>query len=304
MNVERTCYISMNKLHGQHYDLVVLDEVQNITVNNSRFFEQNTADEIICLTATLPESREKRDILYNLDLHVVYHVSLDEAVEWGLVSPYKITIVETKLNTSLKNVKAGNKLRPFMQTEYDAYIYLTKKIISLQEEDDANSKYLQMLIFSRMRLIYDLESKTEIGEFILANVIPKNERTLIFCGSIKQADRLNPYSFHSKSKNSESFDGFLNEGINRLSCVNSLNEGHNIPNLDNALVIQLNSKELNLVQRIGRIVRYRDGHIARVYIIMCKNTVDENWTLKSLSNFDSDNIERVNFETFKMKYVV
>ena len=72
--------------------------------------------------------------------------------------------------------------------------------------------------------------------------------------------------------------------------------------MDNALIVQLNSKELNLVQRIGRIVRYRHGHIAEIFIIMVQNTVDEAWTYKSLANFENSNIRRINFEQLKSDY--
>jgi superfamily II DNA or RNA helicase len=303
-NVERACYISINKIHQQHYDLVVLDEVHNITENNSEFFSQNTATEVIGLTATMPENYLKKQILESLKLYPVYHVSLDEAVEWGLISPYKITIVEVKLNSTIKNIKAGTKEKPFMQTEFEAYKYVSAQIERLVNgsKTPQQEAFLMTLIFKRLRLIYNLETKTRMAKFILDNVIPKDERTLIFCGSIKQAEFLNEYSFHSKSKNSIGFDKFVNEEIERLSCVNALNEGHNIPNVDNALVVQLNSKELNLVQRIGRIVRYRHGHIAEIFIIMVCDTVDENWTYKSLTNFESGNIRRINFEQLKSEY--
>lgn len=301
-NTEKKCYVSINKIHGQHFDMVVLDEVHNITENNSKFFEQNTVGEIVCLTATEPTSFEKRMILQRLQLKPVYTVTLDEAVEWGLISPYAITIIETKLDTVRRTVNIGTKKRPLYQNEFVAYHQVSKKIDYLINTGEKPG-YLQMLILKRMRMIYDLETKTKVAEFVLKHIIPEDERTLIFAGGIAQADRLNEHSFHSKTpKTSESFDLFVNEKINRLSSVNSLNEGHNIPNLDNALVVQLNSKELNLVQRIGRIVRFREGHRANIYIIVVKDTVDEVWTNRSLTNFDESNITRLSFEKLKMEY--
>lgn len=303
-NVETSCYVSINKIHNQHYDMVVLDETHNITEYNSEFFKQNTATEVIGLTATMPSNPLKIQILQSLGLVPVYYVSLDEAVEWGLISPYKITIIEVSLDAVVKNVKAGSKAKPFMQTELDAYIYVSNQIerLKMGARTPQQEALLMSLIFKRLRLIYGLETKTRMAKFILDNIIPPDERTLIFCGSIKQAETLNHYSFHSKSKTSEGFDKFVNEEIQRLSCVNSLNEGHNIPNVDNALVVQLNSKELNLVQRIGRIVRYRHGHIANIFIIMVQNTVDEAWTYNALTNFEDGNIRRLNFDQLKTEY--
>lgn len=305
-NIERSCYISISKIKGKKYDLVILDEVHNITENNSEFFANNEVKDIIALTATAPDSFIKRQILTSLRLNPVYIVTVDEAVNWGLISPYRVVVNYVRLDTVHKNVKAGTKAKPFMTTEYNAYKYLTNSIEALMYKDIKSpyeEKRLQMLIFKRMRFIYDLETKSKAAEFLLNQIIPEDERTLIFAGSIKQAERLNPYSFHSKSKDDSAYVKFVEKEINRLSGVSSLNEGHNLPDVDNALIAQLNSKELHFIQRVGRTVRYREGHVANIHIITAKDTVDETWTEKAIGGIDKENIQRVNFEELKMKYV-
>jgi len=75
-----------------------------------------------------------------------------------------------------------------------------------------------------------------------------------------------------------------------------LNEGHNIPiKVDNAVIVQLNSNDRNLIQRIGRILRYKKGHVAKVIIILCIDTVDENWYIKATAGLDSSKITRIRF---------
>ena len=56
--------------------------------------------------------------------------TVDEAVEWGLISPYKIIVVKTSLNKVIKNVAAGSKLKPFFQTEQAAYDYVSNSIFN------------------------------------------------------------------------------------------------------------------------------------------------------------------------------
>lgn len=306
-HVERTCYVSMPKILDQIYDMVIMDECHNITEYNIQFFTQNKCKRIIGLTATMPENLIKLDLLKSLRLKIVYSVSMDQAVKWKLVSPYRIILVRQPMNTIQKTVKAGNKLKPFYQTEYEAYAYVTKKINQFatrqQQGDILTSQDLaikEILIRQRMHLVYNFESKLNTAKFLLEYVIHKDQRTLIFAGSIKHADELCIDSFHSKSsKHSTTFERFNNKQINRLSCVNSLNEGHNIPDLDNALIVQLNSKSLRMIQRIGRIVRYREDHIATIFIITTKDTVDENWTKSSLKEFDEDNIINIDFTYLK-----
>lgn len=304
-NVTRTCYVSANKLAGQEYDLVILDEIHNVTENNALFFLQNIVYKAVGLTATLPKDDIKKEILFTeLAFKIVYELPLDIAVELGLVSPYEITVVEVRLDDKEKYIKSGTKDKPFFQTERKKYDYLSLLVKRLMFSNNHLSKRtLKFKLLERMRLIYNLKTKTEAAEYLLKEVIPYNERTLIFCGSILQADHLNEHSFHSKKKNHEDFDRFKGEEINRLSCVNALNEGHNIPNVDNGLIVQLNSKELNLVQRVGRIVRYRKGHIAQIYIVCAIDTQDEKWVAKALENFDKSSIKYMRYENLVNKTV-
>lgn len=300
--VERTCYVSMPKIKDKHYDLVVLDEGHNITENNSVFFENCTYDKVILLTATMPRNLKKLDIIERLNLDIVYTVTLDQAVEWGLVSPYKITVIYTRLDINDKYVAAGSKHKPFYQTEFAAYNYLTNRINALKDEpilDQKEKGLLQVLIRKRMHLIYGLKSKTQAAKYLLSK-IPKTDRVLIFAGLIAQAEELCENTFHSKSpKNSTSYEDFELCKINRLASVDSLNEGHNIPDLDRAFVVQINSNSLDIIQRIGRIVRYRDGHLAKITILVAKNTVDEDWLRKAISEISQENVQFLDFEQLK-----
>lgn len=297
--VDRYCYASASKIMNQEYDLVILDECHHITPLSHTFFANNKVKDIIALTATLPTDIIKKNLLKSLGLNPVYTISIDEAQELGLVAPFKIVVIYSHLNSVVKNVKAGSKHKPFMTTEQGMYNYYTRLISELKEEAEKEEipldrGKLKMLQLKRMRLIYDLKSKTDLAKLVFTRLISRDDRTLIFCGSINQAEELCPYTYHSKSKKTD-LENFKNEKINTLSCVNALNEGVNIPNLDKAIVVQVNSQELNLVQRIGRVIRKRPNHEAVVYILCVKDTQDEVWLEESLRNFNKENISYLNF---------
>ena len=55
------------------------------------------------------------------------------------------------------------------------------------------------LILQRMRFIYNLPSKLEAAKYILKHIIPIEDRTLIFCGSIAHAEELSKNTYHSKT---------------------------------------------------------------------------------------------------------
>jgi len=286
------CYASINKIKDSHYDLVVLDEMHRLTLGNSIFFDSNTVDNILALTATPPLEEEKKDILYNkLKLKITYELPIDKAVTLGLVAPYKIVVVEGYLDNVDKYIESGKKPKIFMQTEYAKYNYLTRNIQKMMFSGVDIPKFMYL---ARMRFIYNLKSKIVNAKKIL-EIIPEEDKTLIFCGGIDQSKELCKHTFNSKTDDKD-YKKFIKGSINRLAVVNSVNEGHNIPNLDSALIVQLNSNPRDLVQRVGRIIRKREGHEAIIYILCTLATQDENWLEKALEGFDKSNITYINIK--------
>lgn len=288
---ERVCYASLDKISGKTYDFVIFDEGHNLTPAKMPFFENNTIKSSLLLTATKPKDKEKRIMLFNLGFSIIYELSLNEAVQLGVVAPYEIHIVDIPLDNRVKYLKGGNKLKPFFQTESKAYTYLSKKY---EEKKNATNA------LNRMRLIYNLRSKTNAARYLLENIIPKKARTIIFCGSKEQAALLSDNCFYSKPsleewekkypdkvekynfvmgkwKGEEPYNLFKNEIVDTLSCVNALNEGHNLPNVDIGLIVQLNSNEKDFIQRLGRVIRFRPNHVGKIIILRTVDTVDEKW---------------------------
>lgn len=322
--VERACYASLNKYVNEDFDTVIFDEGHNLVVNHKKFFEQNTIRKLIWLSATKPDSMEKKNFLKSLGINPVYEITLDEAVRLGLVAPYDITIVTTTLDDTDKYIKAGSKAKGyFMQTEKANYSYINEL---------AESYPSKQTKIKRMWTVYELKSKTEACKWLLNNAIPKELRTLIFCGTKKEAIKLSPYRFFSKPtkpkklparatssgaiqayekkvaeynellphwSGDSDYQSFKEKKITRLSCVEALNEGHNIPDLDCALIRQQNSNALDLWQRIGRTVRFKPGHTATIIIVCCVDTVDSEFVNRAIRGLNMTRIRWVSLEDLK-----
>jgi len=298
----RLCYASASKESGRSYVIGILDEGHNITELGSEFFVNNEVERIVLLTATPPTDKIKLDILSSLGIKLVYELTLDQAVRLGFVAPYKITVVTVPLDNATKNIPGGTKAKPFMTTESSAYAYWTKRVQQCYSDSSPQGKKkMQFAILGRMQFIYKLPSKTAVIKFLLDKVVPKDDRTLIFCGSIEQAKDVCPWTYHSKST-SKDYDDFKAGLINRLSCVRGVNEGHNFPEIDSGIVGQLNSKEKDLVQRIGRLIRFRPGHEAHLWIVVSEGTQDEKWLEGATVGLDASKIEYVRFTNFKNKF--
>ena len=319
------CYASASKVKGKKFSVAIVDECHNITELSMEFFRDNEIRDVICLTATEPEDEGKRLMIKEISKEHVFDLPLDKAVELGIVAPYEIRVVFCDLNNTDKTVMNKTfKGQVYYRTEKEQYDYLSSIIDSftgcaLTINQMQTRKFR---IMERMRFIYDLESKIKCGKYILDNLIPKEDRTLIFCGSIDQTIKMCDRRYFSKpsySKKtatkeriekvesqlpyyeaSKGYNDFKKGKINRLSVIKSVNEGDNIENLDSALVLQLTSKELDIIQRLGRIIRYREGHSATMYIVCALGTQDFEWLQSAISSFNQDRISYFHFDGNKI----
>lgn len=314
--IERCCYVSLNKIHLERYDLVVLDEGHNITDANSEFFfeNENNVRECMLLSATKPRDWEKLQILKRLNLNTVYSISVDEAVDLGLIAPYDITVVTMFLNETEKYIP-GTQADPTLRTEKMQYGKLSRAAWY------SGGKFT---LIKRAQFIYNLRSKTETAKLLLQHVIPEGKRVMIFCGSKEQAIELCPNRYFSKStytapkkelteageakeikkmqkvakimlehQGDESLNRFRAEEIDRISCINALNEGHDVPMMDIGFLVQINGSDKDFIQRMGRVLRFRPGHIGKLIILVVKGTVDEDWFKKATKNLDQSRIRFV-----------
>lgn len=288
------CYASLEKHKGE-YDKIILDEYQDITlINSSPLFNGNIKyNTIIGLSGTHPKHKEKNEIYDRLGLKVLASKTIDEAVNEQLIAPYNITVINCQLDNVNKTVKAGNKEKPFMQTEYDHYKYLTDKINRSIFHNGYAPKFSYL---NRMRFIYNLKSKTDFAKKFISNL---EGRTLVFSGGIEQAEKVCINTYHSKT-NDVKLQSFIKGKIDTLCCVNSGGIGYTFENVDNLVIIQVNSDSKgDATQKIARSLVMQSNYVANIYILNVVNTVDEVWKDKVLLGFNSNNIKHVSYMNYE-----
>lgn len=292
--VERVCYASLHKI-DKYFNLVVLDEAHHITPNNSIYFEKHTTCEVLGLTATYPDPEwdtEKYDLLSKI-CPPVYKITLDEAVNLDLVADFDVKVLKFYIDAVTKNVPSGTVKKPFMSTEKGHYQYLTKRLSyfsMLAAKNPKNKGAVFPWIQKRMTLLYNLPSKMRLAKVSLAAMQKDGKRTLVFCGSIEQSIELCGENVYNSKTTDEMLIKFQNKEIDTLGVVRSLNEGANIVDLDQILIVNGSSKERDAVQRIGRTIRKRPGHKALVAVLVALSTADENWYKSAFENFDKKRI--------------
>lgn len=304
--VKRICYASLQKEKGNRYQLVILDEAHRLTSRNAEafqednlltvFFSENVADEVMALTATEPD--KYRDLvkyqIFQQIVPVCFRYTRNQGIRDGIIPAARIKIIHIPLERVVKNIPAGTKKNPFMTTEQSAYEYIDK----LTKKAQASKKigWAQAMYGKRRRFIADLESKNRVARKLMEKVCP-GSRVLIFCGSINQSKQLcgaNVYNSSREAKKADMLSQFKNRNIDYLGVVDAVNEGENIEDLDHLIIVQLNSNERDLIQRVGRL-RHVEGKEHAVYILVSQGTQDESWVRQATESIESQHIDYLSY---------
>jgi superfamily II DNA or RNA helicase len=286
------CYASIaDEVVQGEIDLVLLDECHHITPLNSVFFENNRVWNIFAFTATYPNINDDIDkfALLNHLCPVFFQIPIEDAVALKLVTEFEIKVLLFDLDDKDKYIESGPKKHRIMTTELGHYKYLTKQIQQciIQKREGAKFKW----IGDRMRFLYNIRTREWIAKDVMDALMKEDKRTLIFTGSIDLCEKLcKPNTFHSET-NDTALTEFAAKIRPYLGAVNALNEGKNLPEVDQTIVVQLDSNARNIVQRIGRGIRWRPNHIGLVVILVARGTADEKWYKQAVAEIDPKRIK-------------
>lgn len=276
-----TTYLSLGKQH-LNYDVVYLDECHSLLYSHDLWLNSYTG-KIIGLTGTPPRfKRSEKGEMVDRYCPIMYFYITDSAVDDRILNDYRI-VVHTVNLSRLATHQVNLKEKSFMTSEYENYKYWCTRIYNAR-----NPKDDQFTRIARMKAIMDYRSKEMYAQKLLKDIQGK---CIIFCNTHEQAERMCEHVYHSGNADSEeNLEMFKDGTITRLSCVLQLNEGINIPDLGNAIILHAYGNERKTAQRLGRVLRLNPDQLATVHILMYRETVDESWVKKSLQDFDPDKI--------------
>jgi hypothetical protein len=121
----------------------------------------------------------------------------------------------------------------------------------------------------------------------------KNERVLVFCGTVKVASSLGIPSYHSESTDKQVFEDFAEGAGNHLAVVKIGNTGVTYKPLDKVIINYFDSNAENLAQKIMRCTAFEydnESKKAQIYIISSTEPVEQKWLNKALDLFEKDKI--------------
>lgn len=269
--------LSISKHNLNDYDCIIFDEIDTLSLANWQYIEQFDHKVMKGLTGTMPSKGEKRQYI-NSFCPVVYSIKLDETT--GKTSKdYQIIVHLLKADT--------NKNIPLKSGKY----WSEAGKIGFWESKWHNTKSFNQAMLPLIQAIQNSHTKFNY----VRNLVNKIDRCLIFLETSKQCDDLGIHSYHSKNKDSDNnLELFQNGTIDKLATINQLKAGITFHNLNTCIILHSYASEAKSHQKLARVLNYADDEMATIHIICLKDTYDEKWCRKFLSQFDQEKIQYIN----------
>ena len=280
-NVEYVTHVSLGKVKNNSYDIIVCDEIhllsENQRYNFADLMSKNQDKFILGLTGTL-SSKTKTELFLGLGLPVSAEYTLDEAINDGIISDYRINIIKTELDDNVIVDKTKKR------TEKQKY-----RAISWVIDNKGQSLFLSL---SRMRIIHNSLAKINKTTQLLTSL--KGKRVLVFCANNKVAKALGCKVHTTKFKDQDEYEKFIGDTSkhNHYAVCKIGNTGVSYKSLDHIVVNAFDSNSENLTQRICRsLILDAKGKISNIYIISSTEKAELRWLEKSLEFFDKNKIK-------------
>lgn len=286
------CYESMKKYRKTDFDIVAADEMQHLSDARLEILETiNINESFIGLSATI-KGNTRDYFLYRHNAEVI-KCGLKEAVEDEVLPEPTVYLLPLTLDTTNYTYKVKKFGRDIITTQKGCYDSISS-LIEWYKNKYFNSRNERIknlwLSTAGKRLKWCAEQK----EALVLSLLDKfrNYKTLTFCSSIEQSERLGKYNITSKNKASvKNLEMFNLNKIKHITACNILNEGVNLTNCRIGIFCNLNSSEIVVKQRVGRILRHKSPIIIIPYF---KDTREEELVQKMIEEYSEESIVTIN----------
>ena len=306
-----TTYASLHKHIDIQWDIVCYDEAHHLSDRCKEIDNQLNSKYRVFLSATL--KREiKNWIKFKYPKVEFITVSLKEAIENEVLPDPKILLIPLTLDNTnstevlvKKNKKSTLTIDCFYKdrwkymklyncnikcTPQQYYNEVSQEIEYWKKQSMFKKSFeFKWLKCCNDRLKWLSNQKNDIVITILKYL--KDYRVLTFCNSIEQTELLGKYCINSKNKSSLKHLEMFNEGkVKHITSVSMLDEGTNLNSCRIGLFAMINSSDLLIKQRQGRILRHKEPVIIIPYY---KNTREEEIVSKMLENYNPELVKKI-----------
>lgn len=309
-NLFQQCSVkTMNDTSVNKYSctLLVIDEIHKVgapTLLN--IFKNIQYTVILGLTATF-ERLDGKDEIISKKCPIVDTISLEEAIEnkWladyreyeVLIEPEDIDVYKEVNKEFYEHFSYFNydfNLAMKCATDWKRRSELAKERCREDQSEDFKTVNKQILVHAmgfsrtlqaRKKYIYNHPKKIELTNLILEN--RQDKKCITFSATVAMAEKIKYGAVYSGKdsvkKGRMNLQEFVRQDGGVLNTVMKLNEGFNCPDISVSVILGFNSSSTTKKQRVGRVIRQKEGKVAEVFTLVLKGTVEEEWFRKSTS---------------------
>lgn len=310
-NLFQQCSVkTMNDTSTNKYSctLLVIDEIHKVgapTLLN--IFKNVQYTVILGLTATF-ERLDGKDEIISKKCPIVDTISVEEAIEnkWladyreyeVLIEPEDIDVYKEVNKEFYEHFSFFNydfNLAMKCATDWKRRAELAKERCKEDQSEDFKTVNKQILVHAmgfsrtlqaRKKYIYNHPKKIGLTNLILEN--RQDKKCITFSATIAMAEKIKYGAVYSgkdsAKKGRMSLQEFVQQDGGVLNTVMKLNEGFNCPDISVSVILGFNSSSTTKKQRVGRVIRQKEGKVAEVFTLVLKGTIEEEWFRKSTNS--------------------
>ena len=309
-NLFQQCSVkTMNDTSVNKYSctLLVIDEIHKVGAPTLLNIFKNVQYTIILgLTATF-ERLDGKDEIISKKCPIVDTISVEEAIEnkWladyreyeVLIEPEDIDVYKEVNKEFYEHFSYFNydfNLAMKCATDWKRGSELAKERCREDQSEDFKTVNKQILVHAmgfsrtlqaRKKYIYNHPKKIELTNLILEN--RQDKKCITFSATVAMAEKIKYGAVYSGKdsvkKGRMNLQEFVQQDGGVLNTVMKLNEGFNCPDISVSVILGFNSSSTTKKQRVGRVIRQKEGQVAEVFTLVLKGTVEEEWFRKSTS---------------------
>lgn len=265
---------------GNKFGFLIFDECHHLPSEQMQYTALSSiAPFRLALTATPERADGKETVLYDLCGKICFQTDIRK-LEGVTLAPYEIITYEIEMTEHEKQeyFEARQIYLNFIRTQninfrqttgWQQFLRTANKSLAGKEAFAAYLKQKKLSQSSKNKLHY-------VWDIIVRH---KNDRILIFTQDNETAYTIGRYFFlpvlthHTKVKEREHFLNMFRKGsYNILVTSKVLNEGVDVPEANIAIVVSGSGTVREHVQRLGRILRAKEGKKAILYELISAGT--------------------------------
>ncbi len=268
---------------------VIVDEIHHLgsRLALQRILPKLMEKEYVLGLSSVPERDDKTHEFFLKEFPICFDLTLAEALESGYVSP--IAVREIRAPMSPEEKESYHKMTAMIQ---HAFRFCGPNIQKWRNCFDPKTRQYvgrqaMIAMMRRKKLLSSIESKKNAVLEII-NEHP-DERIILFSESVPAIERIREFlesqgircaTYHSRIepwKRQEILSDWGNSYQVLLSC-RALEEGLDVKEVAVGVLLASGKSKRQFIQRIGRVIRPKEGKEAKFYVVFSPETVEETYS--------------------------